>query len=321
MKKLISTFIITFISLSAFAQEVQDQAIELDFSKECQELIKNEAELAELDCNNIPPFELTQKDSDDKEWKVRFHFGFSKTTYFKSDMNFDSSSIKVQVKGVELQDRPRGYHYDVSKWENIKDATGWIDEPTNTMMLSFEKGKNSYYLTVFHPKNVRSIYYKTDKKTGEMYDLTQAEGYNNYTQEIPEGSNMMYIQNSHLNLIVQVGYGRQFKLFGSKKFGKITYIPRVDVGLNYSKSRSINFVEGKKRDLHEHTPEINGVSGSLGHRLEYQKGVFAVFIDQKFTYTKMKQGFLDGSVTYDQVSSPVTFGVALDLFSKKKKRK
>lgn len=299
-----------------FAQE----AIELDFSKECQKLIKEESELADLNCNNIPPFELTQKDENEKEWKVRFHFGFSQTKYFKTDMNFDSSAIKVVVKGVELQDRPRGYHYDPTTWKTLKEATEWIDEPTNTMMLSFEKGKNSYYLTVFHPKNVRSFYYKTNSETGENYDFRQVEGYNDYrNNDIPEGNNMMYIQNSHLNLIVSAGYGRQFKLFGSKKFGKIVYIPRADIGLNYSKSRSINFVEGKPWDLHEHTPAINGVSASIANRIEYQKGVFAAFIDQKFTYTKMKQGFLDGTVTYDQISSPVTFGVSIDLFSKKKK--
>lgn len=316
MKTLITIFTLTLLSLSAFAQET----IELDFTKECIKLQKSESELAELDCNKIPPYELIQKDADDKEWKVRFHFGFSRTQYFKTDLDFESNKMRVVVKGVEMQERSRGYHYDVTKWDKLKDATGWIDEPTNTMMLSFEKGKNAFYLTVFHPKFTRSIYYKTNQETGENYDFKPADGYNDYSQAIPEGSNMLYIQNSHWNLIAQVGYGHKFKLFGSKKFGSITYIPKADIGVNLSKARSINFVEGKTWDLNEHKTGVNGLSASIGHRMEYQKGVFALFIDQKFTYSKMNQGFLDGSVNYDLVTSPVTFGVAIDLFSKKKKR-
>jgi hypothetical protein len=321
MKKFITALSFLLSTLPALAQEAQNQTIELDFSKECIKLTKSEPELDGLNCNSIPPFEIVQKDRDDKEWKVRFHFGFSRTQYLKTDLNFDSTAIKVEVKGIEMQERARGYHYDVTKWEDMRDATSWIDEPTNTMMLSFEKDKNNFYLTVFHPKFLRSIYYKTNSETGENYDFRPVDGYNNYHPEIPEGSNMLYIQNSHLNLIAQVGYGRQFKVFGSKKFGSVTYIPKADIGVNYSKARSINFVEGKEWDLHEHKTGINGVSASIGHRLEYQKGVFALFIDQKFTYSKMNQGFLDGSVNYNLVSSPVTFGVAIDLFSKKKKRK
>lgn len=310
--------ILAKMPLNSVAPKDDNSVINLDFSQECADLIKKEKDLSGLDCNKIPAFELTQKDPNEKEWKVRFHFGYSQTKYFKTDIDVNSPTMNTVIKGVQFQDRPRGYHYNPANWKSLKDATGWIDEPTNTMILSFEKGKNNFYLTVFHPKYCRSLYYKKDQE-GD-YNFEQAPGENGYGNPIPAGKDGLWIQNSHLNLQVQVGYGRQLTLFASKKYGRITYIPKVDVGLNYSKARTINYVEGQPWELYNHTSEINGFNASVGHRLEYQKGVLGIFADHKVTYSKMNQEFLDGSAQYNLVSAPLTFGVSVDLFSKKKNK-
>jgi hypothetical protein len=42
-----------------------------------------------------------------------------------------------------------------------------------------------------------------------------------------------------------------------------------------------------------------------------------MFVDSKIIYSKMKHGFFDGTIKYDLVSTPITFGIGIDIFKGK----
>jgi hypothetical protein len=66
---------------------------------------------------------------------------------------------------------------------------------------------------------------------------------------------------------------------------------------------------------------IQGINASIGHRLEYQRGIVSLFIDQKTIFQKIEHGFYDGTINYNLRSTPTTFGIGIDLFTHKKKKK
>lgn len=266
----------------------------------------------------IDPIELNKKGEDGSQWKIRFSFGFTRTDYRPTDLKIDSTPLKVVVKDVEMHERTSGDHYDPRTWEHLQDAARWIDEPTNTFTFSIEKNKNIIYITVFHPKFLKSLtYHKTD--TGYEFNEVPEET-TDFSSPIPEGSSLMYLGNTHRNMNWQIGYGRQFVIFENKKAGKLTYTIKGDVGISTGQARSVQIVPGEKWDDYQDDHKIQGYNYSLGQRLEYQRGKVSLFIDQKMMRSNLKHGFYDGTIEYNLNYNPITFGVGIDLFTKKKKK-
>lgn len=295
--------------------------MEVDMTDYCQDQL---AKVEGLDCAKVPNVELFKKDKAGKTWKIRFHFGFSTTDYRPADLHIKTSKYSVVINDVDMEQRTGAGHYDPTKWQSMKQALKWIDEPTNTFQFSLEKNKNVFYLTVFHPKYLKSIAYKEPTPgTNEGYTFKNNVGYNSNSSEVlkgqapamEDGYKRIYFQNTHLNLVMQVGYGRQLELTNGK-FGKLTYIPKADIGINYGKDRSID--NGK---LYEGTQKYQGINASIANRLEYQKGVISVFAEHKVLYSKIETAFLDGTAKYDLVSTPLTFGVGIDIFTHNKAKK
>lgn len=289
------------------------QVMDVDVSDYCKE----QMELVEdLNCDSIPNVEIDKIDHAGNRWKLRFHFGFSRTEYYKTDLSINTDRFNVVLKDIEVEERTSAHHYDPKLWKGFEDSYRWIDEPTNTFAFSLEKGKNNFYLTVFHPKYLKSIAYKETTEDGvTQYDFKDLPDNANSSEPLADGFKRIYFQNTHHNLIWQVGYGRQFRILDSR-FGKLTYIPRADVGLNSGKARSID-----NGQLWEDKERIQGYNASLGNRLEYQKGAVSLFVDHKVIYSKLETGFLDGKANYDLVSTPLTFGVGIDIFTKKNRRR
>ena len=66
---------------------------------------------------------------------------------------------------------------------------------------------------------------------------------------------------------------------------------------------------------------VQGLNATAGHRLEYQRGKVAMFVDQRYTTSQVDHSFLDGTASYKLDYSTVTFGVVVDVFTPKKKKK
>lgn len=272
-------------------------------------------QLAEL---KTPPLEIKKKDSDGETWKIRFHFGFTRTRYANQDLHLNTSRLKVVVKDFEFEERTSDGFYDSHNWQKPEDSLRWIDEPTNTFNFSFEKGKNTIYLTMFHPK----FLIKKDevKDVSGTIDGVPVNGpiplsspYNGVAE--PGKMYLGYFGNTYMQLDFQIGYGRQFTIHEGEK-GVLTWTPRVDVGISTGLNQS-SYAGDEYKDAFRY----QGLNGAVGYKLEYRKGRLAVFLDQKLTYSHLKHGFLDGTAEYNMKYNQVTIGVGLDLYRSKKKIK
>jgi len=318
MKKL--ALILLCLSHTLLAQDQQTPVLDVDLSEQCKNVFQKEH--PSLVCDDIPPVVLDKVDEKQNPWKVRFHFGFSRTDYKPTDLHIQSSVANVVIRGVEMHERTSAKHYNPAYWLESKRPLKFIDEPTNTFTLSLENDNNAFYLTIFHPKYLKSILYKKTVVDGQdHFEFSEIHESDDFSQVIPEGHGMMYLGNTHMNLVTQIGYGRKFKVVETEKFGKITFIPRVDFGVSTGEARSVHIIRGERWDDYYGDHTLQGFNVSLGSRLEYQKGKVSMFVDYKANYAKMKHAFYDGTVEYDLVMTPITFGLGIDVFSGKKKKK
>ncbi len=277
--------------------------------------------IAELRDAQIEPVVLEKKDEDNNKWKFNFSFGFTKTDYKPTTIHVHSSEINVVIKDVEMVERTSANHYDPTTWHHINNAAQWIDEPTNTFTFSIEKSNNIFYLTIYHPKYLKSILYKKTEVEGEtQYQFQNIGEADDFSQSITPGYNMMYIGNTHFNLISQIGYGRRFTIFDTPKAGKLSYIIKGDVGITTGKARSVQIIPGVAWNDNVGKGELQGVNASVGQRLEYKRGIVSLFIDSKVMVQKLEHGFYDGTVDYNLVSIPTTFGIGIDLFTHRKRK-
>ncbi len=315
--------IIIFATLFLFLTHLRAQenikVMDIDMSKHCEEELQKKD--PDLDCEKIPSKIIEKVDDEGKRWKFRFHFGFSRTNYLDTDLHIDSSFGNVVVRDVEMHERTSAHHYNPANWDKFTNSFKWIDEPTNTFTFSLEKNKNVFYLTVFHPKYLKSILYKKTTVDGEeQVEFSNFYERDDFSQDIPEGHGMIYLGNTHMNLVTQVGYGRSMEIYETPRFGRITFVPRLDVGINTGLARSVHIVRGERWDDYRDRLGVQGYNGSIGGRIEYQRGKVSMFVDSKIIYSKMKHGFFDGTIKYDLVSTPITFGIGIDIFKGKKKK-
>lgn len=282
--------------------------------------------IMELTSKNAKPLEIALKDDQGNPWKIRLHFGFTRTNIRPTDVKIQSSLVNTTIKGFEFDERTSDSYYNPKNWQAPQDALRWIDEPSNTITVSIENKKNAFYITAFHPKFLKT-YYEIKEKGGDGLEKVSYIPTSNYLSNgdalsynsIPDGQAGIEIKNTHLLMNYQIGYGRKFTIFDSKKVGKLTYTPRVDAGVTIGGARSIYIV--KSEGWREHTDKlgVQGFNQSVGHRLEYQKGKVGVFVDQKYTTSKVEHSFLDGKANYNLDYSTIAIGVSVDLYTPKKK--
>jgi len=273
---------------------------------------------------NPLPIEIVKKDSDGNTWKIRFHFGFSRTSYANTDMHLNNSRLNVVIKDFEFDERTTADAYDFRKWNKPLHFTQWIDEPTNTFAFSVENKNNVFYLTAFHPKFLKTKYqdkHVTGVVDGVAVDRVmpineEFDGYNNQPGEM----HLTRFENTHKQMDWQIGYGRKLVIFENPKAGKLSYIPRVDVGLTSGQNRTVYVKKDEywEFDEKEDKHRIQGVNASVGHRIEYERGKVGMFVDQKVTVSKLQHGFLDGTASYNMLYSPITFGLSFQIYQQKK---
>jgi hypothetical protein len=221
------------------------KTMDIDMSQHCRDVLQEK--FPDLNCEDIPPTIVTKEDDDQQKWTFRFHFGFSRTDYHETDLHIRSSFGNVIVRDVEMHERTSAHHYNPGNWDKVTNAFKWIDEPTNTFTFSMEKKNDVFYLTIFHPKYLKSILYRKTEVEGETkVEFSDFYESDSFSQVIPEGHGMIYLGNTHMNLVTQIGYGRRIQIFEAPRFGRLTFIPRLDVGVNTGLARSVHIIRGER---------------------------------------------------------------------------
>lgn len=273
-----------------------------------------------LDAGHAPAAPEAKKDGG---WKIRGYFGFNRTHYYNSDVSIRSPLVNVDIKDMQWKERTSADFYNPKNWKTVQNAFQWIDEPTNTFMLSATKNKNEFMVSAFHPKYLL--------KPGQQAEVhgevagTAVDGVH-YLQEPFDGYNrqpgelyMTDIRNTHMQMDVQVGYGREFELFHTPKHSSLVYRPAVYAGVQFGKTVSIWESNYWQFDHFEDKTRIHGVSASLGNKLEYRfRDRVSLMAEYKLSAAMLNQKAFGGTMSYNMVYSPLMVGVGFKLFDEDK---
>lgn len=278
-----------------------------------------------------PPIEMQLSDNQGDKWKIRFHFGFTRTNIRPADVTIQSSLINTEIKNFQFEERTSAEHYNPATWQHPQDAARWLDEPSNTFALSIENKHNAFYITAFHPKFLKTYYaVKDGNQTTNVpasVDHSLSLGTPEVFQAIPEGQTAFEIQNTHKLMNYQIGYGRKFTLMDKKVGGKINYIARADLGVIMGAARSIVITPDRQWIENRDGLKVQGYTGSLGNRVEWkpkgEDGKLAIYLEHKYSkLSDQHYQFLDGEAkTVGGDFSTVNFGIVLDVFNPNRSNK
>jgi len=225
------------------------------------------------------------------KWKVRFYASHSFTTYFNSDVKFNSSHYQVEVKDYEWAERGSRSYFNPAYWGKGHNPLQFIDEPSNTFTLSIEKNGNEFFLTSFHPK-----YLQKDNQTKVATGTIDGQAVNG-----PVAIPIVENRNTYRQITLEAGYGHRFKLLDSK-VGNLTYVPSVSAGvmIGGNVSRVMDPQTGSATPEDQDAFRVQGFGGSLTNRVEFNtpKERFGVFYENKLSMFDLKQGFQDGTQQY-----------------------
>ena len=272
------------------------------------------------------PIEIKRKDQDGDEWNIKFFFGYTRTEYFNSPVvKLRSTRVNVDIKDFDWTERNSFEFFKKENLQGVENMFRFIDEPTNTFFLNFEKGKDVFTFSLLHYKHIMNKG-QSKQVTGTVDGVPidgvvalhpEFDGYNDKPGEM----HLLRLENTYQQVNPQIGYGRKVDVLSSKKYGKLSWTPSVQVGFIGGGSYSAFTKEGEywESDNGSQKFAIKGASFSVGNRLEYEKARVSVFMDQKFSTSKIKQQFLDGTATYRLNYIPVTLGVGVKIYKKSKK--
>lgn len=297
-----------------------------------QTTIDNKSDKCPLltEVNNINKMKSdAMKDIKESQWNFSFHFGFTRTSYDNTDMRLQSDRVDVTIKDFEFDERTSAGFYNPANWEQAMDAFRWIDEPTNHFVLTAEKNGHSIILSIFHPKFLKKQY-QTKHVVGtvdgveinDFIDINEEfDGYNNQIGEMY----LVRFENTHLQMAWQVGYGYEFKLIKSEKFGTLSVRPAVLIGVMSGQHYDVYIQEGEYWEFDDYKDPhmIQGPMASVGIRINYRIKRFNFFVDSKYSYAKLKHGYGNqgGTAEYDISYKTLAFGIGYTIpWSKKKKR-
>lgn len=269
---------------------------------------------------------LEVEDEDKEKWHIKFSFGYSRSKYFNSDVHVESSKVNGTFTDFKWQER---HSYEYFKLEEIKkpgNTFRFLDEPTSTFGLTLDKGHHVIMVSVFHLKYLKQKYQSTQFDgtiNGQAVNgvVTEDKAFDGNYNLDPSQMYLRRFENTYWNINPQIGYGYKINVAGNEKTGKLTYTPYAQVGFMagtgftaYKNDQDFWATDGYDQKL-----QVKGVSASAGQRVDYQKGIVSVFVDQKFSAAKINQPFLDGRAKYNLYFAPVTFGVGVEIPTKKKK--
>ena len=124
-------------------------------------------------------------------------------------------------------------------------------------------------------------------------------------------------QNTAMEMMFEVGYGRRIKLLNGKA-GSLVYTPSVALGV--TTGRNISILRGAG-ELEHYTDKfkIQGFGGSITNRLEYNlpKERFGIFYENRLSYFHQKHGFADGTQEDDLKLMGNTVGIKFMIYNPK----
>lgn len=267
------------------------------------------AAIKDLANKKTPPITIFKEDEKGKIWKIKFSFGFTRTDYSNTDMYLKTSVMDIVVRDFEFEERTSASYYDPAKWKEPQDTLRWIDEPTNTFNLSIQKNKNTFYITIFHPKFLK-LAGQEKQVTGTLDGVKVNEKLN-----LDNQLGWDYFGNTYRQLDWQIGYGRTFTI-AEKKNNAFTYTPRINAGI--STGVNLSSFRGVEKQANS---EIMGVNASIGQRFEYEYGRYYLYLDDEVTFSQLKHGFMDGTAKYNMIYNHISLGVGITLYARKKAKK
>lgn len=270
-----------------------------------------------------------EKKSLEDKWKLRLYASHSFTTYFDTDMKIQSTRYNIEVKDYKWAERGSREFFT---WKTMtapgNNPAQIIDEPTNTFVLSLEKDGNEFFLSAFHPKFLQDnsqVVSMTGTIDGQPVIPVQPLNtpFYGYTHT-PGESKLVRNQNTHKQMIFDVGYGKRLNLMDSK-FGKLTYVPSIGLGVTVGENLTVVVKEGQWWEFDENLDKhgVQGFGGSVSNRLEYttRNQKFGLFYENKLGYYKQKHAFLDGTQEYDLKFMGNSVGMTFMLYNPKNKKK
>lgn len=275
-------------------------------------------------CNAV---EEEKKRSDDK-WKLRFYASHSFTSYLPSDLTIQSSRYNVEIKDYKWAERGSREFFT---WETLtapgNNPSQFIDEPSNTFVISLEKNGHEFFLSAFHPKFLQQN--QTAQMTGTIDGHaaipnqpinTEFYGYTH----TPGESKIVRNQNTHKQMTFELGYGHRFNIVKSK-YGNITYVPSIGLGVMVGANLTVVVKEGQWWEFDENLDKmgVQGFGGSVTNRLEFntKNEKFGLFYENKIGHYKQEHGFLDGTQKYDLTFIGNSVGMKFMLYNPKNKKK
>jgi hypothetical protein len=263
------------------------------------------------------------------KWKIRFYASHSFTTYFSTDMKFRSSRYNVDIDNYEWQERGSRDFFQPETWKKEgNNPFQMIDEPSNTFTLSIEKNGNEFFLSAFHPKFLQQV--GQVKPMVGTVDGVAVDGnlpinrpVDHYSP-VPGEMRLVRNQNTHMQMMFEVGYGHRFKLLEGKT-GSIVYVPSLALGVTTGQNLTVTVEEGKYWDFEEHQQKnsIQGFGGTITNRVEVnsKNERFGLFVENRFSLYKQKHGFMDGTQEYDLKLMGNSVGIKFMIYNPKNHKK
>ncbi len=262
-------------------------------------------------------------------WKIRLYASNSFTTYFHSDVTFHSSRYDVEIKDYEWAERSSREFFSPNTWAKPgNNPLQVFDEPTNAFVVSIEKNGHEFFLSAFHPKFLQASGQVKEMKgtidgvavDGRQPVSTPFHGY----EQTPGESKIQRNENTYREMSFEIGYGHRFKLFDTR-FGSMSYVPGIAVGVMVGQNLSVVVQEGKWWDFDDHGDSygVQGFGGSLTNRLEFNapKEAVGIFYENKLSRYSLEHGFLDGTQKYVLGFTGNSVGLKFMLYDSAKHRR
>lgn len=260
-------------------------------------------------------------------WNFSFHFGFTRTHYNPTEMQLTSSRMDVLIHDFEFQERTSSGFYNPANWESAQDAFRWIDEPTNSFILTAEKNGHSIILSIFHPKFLKKTHQNAhvvgtidNVEIDDFIDINEDfDGYNNVAGEMY----LVRFENTHLQMEYSLGYGYDLKIIDSEKYGTLSVRPEVFLGIMTGGNLTVYTKPGEywEYEHYKQPLEVQGIMYSGGLRVNYEIRNFNFFVDGKAAVAHLNHGFMDGRAKYNLQYQSLTFGVGYTFKKRDKKKK
>jgi hypothetical protein len=248
-------------------------------------------------------------------------------------VSLQTNDFDVTIHNIKPDERTSMKFYRV--WERpIEDALRWIDEPTNTFILTLEKGPHEIGLHVFHPKYVfynsglgihtENEYRVSGNINGQDVDefMRLRVGPDEYDPDAPQLLFHRY-ENSHKYMNYSLRYAYQMPLLQKSKFKGLSYTAGATLGLVTGFSNSSyapnNEYYGSVNPKHKKA-KIMGAGFGLLHRLMWtgKKDKFGIFLENQHSFYKLNYDFVGGKAKHSLRSQTFTLGINIRLHKQKK---